>query len=650
MVQVQQQKTRTSSDEQTLESQATQTMLGKPDQPEPEQPPETQTLLESQTETAVHTFLDPPTPKPPKRTRKWTKTPTDNPSGEPASRSMVAALAAAQATPAATVATQPTAKKSKAKAQPATNAVATTASAEQASGAEQASSAEQASDRLSVDEVVKLAQGGASAGLIRSMLCALKAGETDAPEANDNSGARARGKQSRQSKAKPGKRSKASKPKCVSAKATAKKANAKAKAALKSLKVAAKAKAKAAAKAKAKAKAAAKAAAKASAKARRTGGVAAIETVKKLLEKLGVWFHYTNTNTLEWKRAQSRQRVYMIGVLRQHLQLAGISDAEASEFINQVIELSQMGWVQETLEDILLPESHDDIRAARAKNLELVHETDYSAMMAPVVDVPPLDEVELESDEASTCSEDEDYDGTVDHDELNDDLAGSAFEYRWQRKHSTLYKRTGIDWPPPPPDQFAHLFPGLMELSRREYEIVYYLGLLDDSFDRGDPTNHRIIDLSQTIERVCIPKKSLSVCMTPHGRFLSTKLLRLLIGEERLRLQHIYFNSERWTIIREMVSSAQQGDLSGNAFNVVQYASHALATQLLLAMIHHCIHGGLMHFPLRPFGSAAAPKSSEMPSPPTAPATVAPGAGLAETTDAPPVSIRKRRVCAADFL
>ena len=308
----------------------------------------------------------------------------------------------------------------------------------------------------------------------------------------------------------------------------------------------------------------------------------------------------------------------MLAIRQRLLDTAGLTEQNVQALINQYLALSKRPLLQDKLDDVLLPESHADIRSARAHNLDLLSSNDalreQQAMNAQPVDMSdsvilvdhkvveaPADPLAVQQSPSAGgeggYQSDGDGDDEVDHDTLKD-THNSGYELRWQRKHAFHFAKAGRPWPPQPRECYSNEFPGIMELSLREYEIAVHLGFLRDHRSQTID-QHVVVDLSQTIERVSIPKQSAMVCVTPKGRLFSNSRMRLLNGEEKLRAQYMFFNEKRMSTSVAELSSALKGDLAGNAFCVSQFAPHMLALQGVLAMVHHIVfHGGSFSLPL----------------------------------------------------
>ena len=167
--------------------------------------------------------------------------------------------------------------------------------------------------------------------------------------------------------------------------------------------------------------------------------------------------------------------------------------------------------------------------------------------------------LELEEEEDDASSEDggiesDSPDEPLDHDTLKDrrrrtkaiadnpdsalvEAARSRFTYRWERKPIRLFHKKNMAWPPlTTRESMADIWPNIMDLSQREFEILLFLGILTEHRNMG----HVAVDLSQSIERCYVPESFSLGCITPGGRLWSTLRMRLLTGSAKLRAQRFF--------------------------------------------------------------------------------------------------------------
>jgi hypothetical protein len=129
----------------------------------------------------------------------------------------------------------------------------------------------------------------------------------------------------------------------------------------------------------------------------------------------------------------------------------------------------------------------------------------------------------------------------------------------WPVRHVTAFCKAGLSWAgaPWPDSDTLQCFPGLHALSLRELDILKFHGL---TFPEAAA---RTMDVSQGLGRGHPPRCGLVPCLTPGGRVYLSHRCRLLLGQEALRLQGLFYPSpERLNIFEDKFLR----DLAGNAF------------------------------------------------------------------------------------
>ena len=102
----------------------------------------------------------------------------------------------------------------------------------------------------------------------------------------------------------------------------------------------------------------------------------------------------------------------------------------------------------------------------------------------------------------------------------------------------------------------------------------------------GDPCGpERFVGVSSAIGRAVLSEDVLP-CVTPSGRIFSVKRNRLVLGEEFMRCQGIFFDDEVHDEMGKFGSSVL-ADLAGNAFQTHTCAAVVVAALFVLA---NCFH------------------------------------------------------------
>ena len=158
----------------------------------------------------------------------------------------------------------------------------------------------------------------------------------------------------------------------------------------------------------------------------------------------------------------------------------------------------------------------------------------------------------------------------------------------WPAKHHALFKRHGIDWAlsHEPSDKMKLLFPGLLALSSREFDVLSMHGV---SF----PESHcRFIELSQSCDRH--RKADGAGAVIPNIRRYISSRCRLLTGTEAMHLQSLWFEDE----ILSRFDNRFLCDLAGNAFEA-SCCSSVIFCGLLLVSTKCEVYEPFQHLALR---------------------------------------------------
>ena len=155
-----------------------------------------------------------------------------------------------------------------------------------------------------------------------------------------------------------------------------------------------------------------------------------------------------------------------------------------------------------------------------------------------------------------------------------------------------------MQWPPPVSrEELAQCYPCLIALSQREFEILWFYGLIGHPGEERQCDPELVVDVSQALPRAAPSKNSSMPCVTPNSRLWSVFRCRLLLGIEKLRAQYLFYNSARTAVLTRTCSNSMLGDLAGNAFCAAQCAAAMFCVHGLLAEAHACDQGKIFDTP-----------------------------------------------------
>ena len=141
-------------------------------------------------------------------------------------------------------------------------------------------------------------------------------------------------------------------------------------------------------------------------------------------------------------------------------------------------------------------------------------------------------------------------------------MARATPEEQWALKHWDRFRTHGSAeqfWTSIPDEDTFIAFPGLSELSQREFDILRFANV---AFPERQT---RLADVSHSVDRISgsCSKIGLSPCLTSRSRLYSTSQCRLIAGEEKLRLQGLFVDSD----LLKHFDDAMLQDLAGNAMD-----------------------------------------------------------------------------------
>ena len=150
---------------------------------------------------------------------------------------------------------------------------------------------------------------------------------------------------------------------------------------------------------------------------------------------------------------------------------------------------------------------------------------------------------------------------------------------KWPKLHHDVFKKKGLCWATAstePAQSTKRYYPGLYGVSAREFDKKY---LNDVKYTEKDL---RIIEVSQGAGRTDASEDSENLVMGtiyPNGRYCFSSRCRLLLGEEEMRLQSLWFGER----IMNDTPNHLLKSLAGNAFETSCCAATTLIGLLLLA-------------------------------------------------------------------
>lgn len=281
-----------------------------------------------------------------------------------------------------------------------------------------------------------------------------------------------------------------------------------------------------------------------------------LSTAGYLLDRAGFVLKAFQLTPLLFGVPQSRQRFWMPCFRRIMLEARGLDAEEANRILDSVMDRC-VGSMPMDLEAFLLPETSTEV-IEYLRNCAVQRHIDDGNMNAALASSSGLLVERLATGLAAGQKR-------------------KAAPPQWPVKH---WEAAGLAWLRMRPfnDSDYLCFPGLSALSHREAEVLQLMGV------RLPEKPGRIIELSQSYGRNTA-MSSVSPAVTPSGRRFSTSRGRLLLAEEDMRLQCMFFPGGA---ARDRVSRFPPKllrDLAGNAFE----SSCCAAT--LLSCLVVCSHG-----------------------------------------------------------
>jgi site-specific DNA-cytosine methylase len=255
-------------------------------------------------------------------------------------------------------------------------------------------------------------------------------------------------------------------------------------------------------------------------------GEVGLNICTQTLEGLGFWVHVFRLCPTDYGIPQTRRRLWIVAIRRSYLAECGVT-SEAVETTMRALMDKFCGHVQLDVDHFLLAE--DDALVARQRAA--------AARSAPEHRAPQLAEGKRRRTAAATATP----------------------PPAWLRKNMAKCDESGTTWldlrlPEPAALQ---AYPELRRLTYREWDTLLVHGI------RLPEKAGRVIDLSQSSDRNG-PRLGAVGCVIPGARMLHTRRCRLLLGQEAMALQAIFYANN--DAVREAPNRLCM-DLAGNAFN-----------------------------------------------------------------------------------
>ena len=169
---------------------------------------------------------------------------------------------------------------------------------------------------------------------------------------------------------------------------------------------------------------------------------------------------------------------------------------------------------------------------------------------------------------------------------------------KWHEHHKTAYKQKQLTWPPTRcQSDRAMSYPGLWELSDREYEVL--------AFHFPEVTriigSRFILDISQKIGWAKNPQDRPVDCgvVTPNAMLVSLDKMRVLRGLEKLWMQGIYHTGRRQQVVEQLAVTDDTllGDTGGNAFAMKSFGAVMFTLHHMRAVLQHFLVTGKLVVP-----------------------------------------------------
>ncbi len=362
-----------------------------------------------------------------------------------------------------------------------------------------------------------------------------------------------------------------------------------------------------------------------------------LQTSVRAMEKLGYVVKYFLLETGQWCYLAARRRYWFIGVRRSDLLEANISEEKFGAIAEELVALSKEGHPVQTWDDVLLPETdpliveylrhlvehNENMAPAVAAPSPTVGEDSLEAQLESIMEEGGIDgaEEDLPATLIDTIPEltHSDNEGGADGDADADSPAEGAKKIpKWMKIHKRMFADAKLPWPAPPPSpELCAVFPGVLALPQREWEIVVFF-----NFQELNRTATKTLDVSQCLSMSSVPVAASCHCITPTAKLWLARRMRCLHPEEHLRLMGIWFDGqalEQWNRTPKSLKAC----LAGNVFCVAYTSAIFFTLSVLLALVEHC----------RDTGASFPASLSDLSQPSPAPRTMMPTKGGCSDSD-----------------